>query len=739
MATSLVVKVVGDASSLERALRKSSSATRKFDKDISHTFRGVVAGSGAFRSLGRSIAFASAGFLGGVGLTALLRSGFDEFSNMTKSAAQTAAVLESTGGIAGVTAKHVEELGKQLLNVSGIDDEVVKSGENLLLTFRNVRNVVGAGNDIFDQATKAVLDMSVAMKEDVPSAAVRLGKALQDPIRGMTALRRVGVQFTQKQEALIKSLVKSGDVLGAQKVILRELQKEFGGSAEALGKTLPGQLNILKENVRNLAGEIAGELNPQLSKLTAQATAWIKNTQNQEKVKQAFESVVSSIGKVTGAIANVVDALGGIKSTLVIITGLWLGFKVKAIAATSAVVFANVAAAATVGAAWKAALISTGFGALAVLAGVAATEIIAHWTKVKVFFQLLWAGLKVEAIQAVADIIEPFTHIPLGMFDWARVLKNNLQGPLKDARDEAVRLNAELNKTSESTKGFVKAGKTVGDAIRAVAKRVSPDEGTRRRPQSGLTTDDKGLSEKDKRRLARQANAAARQEAIDRADLAVARAQATKGLADDLVALRKENALLLKRIGGSHSTIALERQQLDVQNQITSVLQQQAEARKAQEQARIQARSTRQFRRLGLGPGGEELVPGVNNLKRQLSSVTDAIEGSFLDTKKTRQRLRSIRAVLAAGVGNIAKDVRATIKQMIDDLNEKLKNASVDVTRFNKTASGQFVLAGAHGAGSHDIVIQGGVHLHGIQNMKQFEDEWNKRHKQRGHQRRSTR
>ena len=69
-------------------------------------------------------------------------------------------VIESTGGIAGVTAEHVDQLGDSLLHLSGVDDELIKSSQNLLLTFTNVRNVVGEGNDIFDQATLAALNLS---------------------------------------------------------------------------------------------------------------------------------------------------------------------------------------------------------------------------------------------------------------------------------------------------------------------------------------------------------------------------------------------------------------------------------------------------------------------------------------------------------------------------------------------------------------------------------------------------
>ena len=46
---------------------------------------------------------------------------------------------------------------------SGIDDEVIKSGANMLLTFTNIRNEAGKGNDVFNQTLPILNDMSVAL------------------------------------------------------------------------------------------------------------------------------------------------------------------------------------------------------------------------------------------------------------------------------------------------------------------------------------------------------------------------------------------------------------------------------------------------------------------------------------------------------------------------------------------------------------------------------------------------
>lgn len=102
------------------------------------------------KNLGK-VALAAAGAAGLGALVYTLHTGITEFTDHAKVAAQTGAVLKSTGGAAHVTAKHVDELAGALLEKSGVDDEVIQSGENMLLTFRNIRNEAGKGNDIFDQ------------------------------------------------------------------------------------------------------------------------------------------------------------------------------------------------------------------------------------------------------------------------------------------------------------------------------------------------------------------------------------------------------------------------------------------------------------------------------------------------------------------------------------------------------------------------------------------------------------
>lgn len=193
-------------------------------------------------------------------IAAFLATSLKQASDQADALSQLQAVIKSTGGVAGVTAEAANKLADSLSTVTRFSDDAILSGENMLLTFTNI------GKDIFPQATKTALNMSQALGQDLKSSAIQLGKALNDPIKGVTALQRVGVTFTQAQKDMIQSLVDAGDVMGAQKVILAELEKEFGGSAEAAGTTFAGKMDILQHKFENFQETIGNLLMPILSK-----------------------------------------------------------------------------------------------------------------------------------------------------------------------------------------------------------------------------------------------------------------------------------------------------------------------------------------------------------------------------------------------------------------------------------------------------------------------------------------
>lgn len=216
--------------------------------------------------------------------------------------AQLNAVIDSTGGIAGVTAEKAKELADALQYQSKYSDEAILSGENMLLTFTNI------GKDVFPAATQTILDMSAALGQDVTQSAMQLGKALNDPIQGVSALRRVGVQLTDEQEAQVKQFMAVGDAASAQKVILDELAKEFGGSA----KSQTNSIDLLKKRFDNIKEDLGSAILPAIDKFGEGISRALDNP----KVQAALETLVTWLGEnapiAVDRLLNIINILSNI-------------------------------------------------------------------------------------------------------------------------------------------------------------------------------------------------------------------------------------------------------------------------------------------------------------------------------------------------------------------------------------------------------------------------------------------
>lgn len=231
---------------------------------------GTLSARSKHLSAGMRVGFgAAAGALGVLGGGALFKGFIDEAREAGKVTRITENAIRATGGAAGVSADHVGKLSERLSQKQAIDDEVIQTGANMLLTFKQIRNEAGAGNDVFDRAAALAGDLSIQFGS-VDSASKMLGKALNDPIRGMTALGRAGVTFSEQQKEQIKTFVETGNVLEAQKIILQEVESQVGGAAAAAADPIQ-RLGITWANLQE---SIGGAALPALEG----AANWIMNT-----------------------------------------------------------------------------------------------------------------------------------------------------------------------------------------------------------------------------------------------------------------------------------------------------------------------------------------------------------------------------------------------------------------------------------------------------------------------------
>ena len=316
------MSLIGDTAKLIASLalkdefsKTASNATRQLS-----AMEGVTKKTGkGFSVLGGTISTAL-----GVGLQRAVSAGFGFVKSSIEegiAGAQkledvmtaTNTVLKSTKGASGQTSAGIRQMASDFEDMNSlIDDKVIQSAENMVATF------TGIGPKAFKPATQAILDMNTAMgggEAGLQNVAIQVGKALNDPIKGATALRKVGVSLTEQQQKQIKTLVKQNDLYGAQQIILKELGTEFGGRFAAQGKTGAAQMAAFADSVDDLKISMAQGLLPGLGNVakalstTFRDPAMVAGVNDFGKKISAFltpANIQAGIGMIKGAFQGIV-------------------------------------------------------------------------------------------------------------------------------------------------------------------------------------------------------------------------------------------------------------------------------------------------------------------------------------------------------------------------------------------------------------------------------------------------
>ena len=207
-----------------------------------------------------------------------------------------AQALKSTGSSAGQTSRSISLLASEIQKMTGVGDEAVIQSAALLKTFVNI------GSQVFPQAQKAIVDVAAGMfqgnvtMEALKTTTIQVGKALNDPIKGMTALSRVGVQFSGEQKLQIKRFIFTNQLAKAQGIILGELEKQFGGLGDEIGKTTEGKLLALNSAFGDAQERIGKFLTPAVNALIESLTKFSEALQPSNIIQFGVALTTSIIG-----------------------------------------------------------------------------------------------------------------------------------------------------------------------------------------------------------------------------------------------------------------------------------------------------------------------------------------------------------------------------------------------------------------------------------------------------------
>lgn len=286
---SLVIDLVAKTGGFETDLGRAARTAEKRSKDIDRAFSRM--GS---RILG-SLAAIGAGF------------SFAKIIQATSEAERALAALDNAvrnnAGAAGATTKQLADFSGELQKLTTYSDDSIQGMQALLLSFQQI-----SGGE-FKRAQIAVLDLATALGKDLNSSALLVGRALADPIKGMTALGRAGVVLSKEQQGVIKSLVSAGRSAEAQGIILQELEKRYGGAAEAARNTFGGALAGLKNAFDDLL-EVKGGLPGSIDAIN-EFSAILQDP----ATKSAVDALTSGIITGFAAAAKAIFAtVGGVKA-----------------------------------------------------------------------------------------------------------------------------------------------------------------------------------------------------------------------------------------------------------------------------------------------------------------------------------------------------------------------------------------------------------------------------------------
>jgi hypothetical protein len=216
ISTSLVLKF--DGAAVQRGL---SSIKKSFAK-VGDAIKKIGIGIGAFAITAAAGLAAAAIKINAIGESAAASD--RRLQNITKQ-------MGLFGDKSDDVSKRLLEFADAQERLTGVDTVVATQAK--LMTFAELAKTADQVGGAFDRATMAAIDMAAAGFGSAEGNAVQLGKALNDPIKGIKALTKSGITFTEKQQQMITAMVETGKMGQAQNMVLKAIETQVKGTAAA--------------------------------------------------------------------------------------------------------------------------------------------------------------------------------------------------------------------------------------------------------------------------------------------------------------------------------------------------------------------------------------------------------------------------------------------------------------------------------------------------------------------------
>ncbi|WP_285906777.1 phage tail length tape measure family protein [Pseudodesulfovibrio pelocollis] len=240
-------RVQGEGQKATTVWDRFGKAGKTASDDVSKAMAGASGRAGmlgnALSALG-PVGIAAGAAIGGIATA--IGAGTMSMADWEKRLGRTEALIKATGNAAGLTAGELDNLARERDLATLGDRNQIMDAINVMQTFKSVTG------DTFRESIALAQDMSAVTGQSLTGSVTMLGKALEDPIAGLTAMRRVGVSLTETEQEVVRAMVELNDVAGAQAKIMEVLRGQFEGAAEAEAQGLAGALDTLSYSWRDL-------------------------------------------------------------------------------------------------------------------------------------------------------------------------------------------------------------------------------------------------------------------------------------------------------------------------------------------------------------------------------------------------------------------------------------------------------------------------------------------------------
>ncbi|MBK1835004.1 phage tail protein [Roseibacillus ishigakijimensis] len=233
------------------------------------------------------------------------------FDTQAKALAQVEAAIKSTGNAAKISFEDLQKEASRLQTKSLFGDEDILA--NVTAQLQTFTNIAG---DEFKRTQQAALDLATRLDGDLKSASIQLGKALNDPVKNLSALSRSGIQFSDSQRETIKALAESGKMAEAQGLILEELEKQYGGAAQAAAEAGLGPMKQLSNRIGDLSERIGEALLPVIEKISPHLDKAITALEKADNKTVAMGVAIAGAAAAAGPALFVFGQLAGAVSTI---------------------------------------------------------------------------------------------------------------------------------------------------------------------------------------------------------------------------------------------------------------------------------------------------------------------------------------------------------------------------------------------------------------------------------------